>query len=285
MNWDDYRLILALHRNRTLRATAKALGVNHSTVSRRLMALDQDVFEKTPRGYAITIKGQAALKAAETMEQASLAAERKSRAGPNQVTGHVTLSIPQAIGQFLLLEDFAIFGRTYPQIKLTIKTSYAFADLDRSEADIVIRATQSPPDHLVGRRLFPFYVAQYCAPDYLETTPPEQRRWITLGDGDARPAWIDASSVPEAEVSMAMDDATMRHRAALAGHGMISGACYMDDPNPGLVRLPGSKPQPRQDIWVLTHPDLKDTPRIKLLMSFLIKAIVDKRALIEGQEP
>lgn len=285
MIWDDYRLILALHRQGTLRATARALGVNHSTVSRRLAALSSDIFEKTSDGYRLIGKGLAALEAAKLMEGAILEAERKARAGPDQISGHVTLSIPQAFGQFLLLDDFAVFRKTHPAIKLTIKTSYAFADLDRSEADIVIRSTDNPPDHLVGRRLFPYYVAHYAAPDYLAMTPPEDRVWITLSDGDQRPDWIDRSPFPEAKVSMAMDDPTMRHRAALAGHGMISGACYMDDPNLGLVRLPGTVPRPKQDIWVLTHPDLRETPRIKLVMRFLINALISKRDLIEGKRP
>lgn len=285
MIWDDYRLILALHREKSLRAAAKVIGVNHSTLSRRLAALDPDLFEKTPAGYQVTTKGMAALDAAKIMEQAILEAERKARAGPDQISGVVTLSIPQAIGQFLLLDDFAAFGRAHPQIRLNIKTGYAFADLDRSEADIVIRATQNPPDHLVGRRLFPYYIAHYCAPYYLQKTPVEERVWIVPSDVDQRPDWIDASAIPEARVSMAIDDATMRHRAAIAGHGLIRGACYMDDPNPGLVRLPGSLPIPKQDIWVLTHPDLRETPRIKLVMRFLIEAIIAKRDLIEGKQP
>ncbi|MEM9055675.1 MAG: LysR family transcriptional regulator [Pseudomonadota bacterium] len=286
MTWDDYRIILALHREGSLRAAAKSLGVNHSTVSRRLAALDQDIFEKAPAGYRITsVKGHALLEASQAMETAILSAERKARAGSEQVAGHVTLSIPDAFGQFLLLDDFMRFRAVHPDIKLTIKTSYSFADLDRSEADIAVRVTQNPPDHLVGRRLFPYYVAHYAGVDYLENTRPEDRVWITLSDGDKTPDWIARSPFPDAPVSFAMEDATMRHRAAAAGHGMISGACYMDDPNPALMRVPGTVPQPRQDIWVLTHPDLRETPRIKLVMGFLVNAIVAKRDLIEGRQP
>ncbi|MEL7231565.1 MAG: LysR substrate-binding domain-containing protein, partial [Pseudomonadota bacterium] len=145
--------------------------------------------------------------------------------------------------------------------------------------------THSPPDHLVGRRLFPYYIAHYCAPDYLEKTPAHERVWVVPSHADQRPDWIDTSPIPDARISMAIDDATMRHRAAIAGHGMIRGACYMDDPNPSLVRLPGSVPIPKQDIWVLTHPDLRETPRIKLVIRFLIDALISKRDLIEGKRP
>jgi DNA-binding transcriptional LysR family regulator len=285
MTWDDYRLVLALHREGTLRAAAAALGVNHSTVSRRLASLDSDLFDRVSGGYRITTRGKAVVEAAEDMETASLKAERKARAGDQYVSGHVKLSIPDAFGQYLLLEDFAHFLATYPDIKLTVKSTYSFADLDRSEADIVIRATQTPPEHLVGRRLFPYYVAHYCAADYLEATAPLDRIWIASRNGNETPDWIARSPFPNVPMGIAIEDATMRHRMAEAGFGMTSGACYMDDPNPALIRVPGTVPQPLQDIWVLTHPDMHKTPRIQLVMKFLIDAILAKRDLIEGRQP
>lgn len=285
MIWDDYRLILALHREGTLRGAAHALGVNHSTVSRRLASLDPGLFDRVSGGYRVTSRGKVIVEAAEEMEAASLKAERRARAGEQFVSGHVTLSIPDAFGQYLLLDDFAQFRAAYPDIKLTIKSTYSFANLDRSEADIVVRATQSPPEHLVGRRLFPYYVAHYCAIDYLETTSPQDRIWIAARDGDTTPEWISRSPFPNVPMGVAIEDATMRHRMAEAGYGMTSGACYMDDLNPKLMRLPGTVPQPLQDIWVLTHPDLHKTPRIKLVMTFLIDAIMAKQDLIEGRLP
>jgi DNA-binding transcriptional LysR family regulator len=285
MIWDDYRLVLALHRSGTLRAAASALGVNHSTISRRLANLDPGLFDKIPGGYRITARGKPIVEAAEDMEAASLKAERKARAGDRFISGHVTISIPDAFGQYLLLDDFAQFRVTYPDIQLTIKSTYSFADLDRSEADIVLRATHAPPEHLVGRRLFPFYVAHYCAIDYLEATPPQERVWIASSDGDKTPDWVALSPFPNTPMGIAIEDATMRHRMAEAGYGMTSGACYMDDPNPKLMRVPGTVPQPLQDIWVLTHPDLHKTPRIRLVMKFLIDALMAKQDLIEGRLP
>ena len=285
MTWDDYRLVLALHREGTLRAAAQALGVNHSTVSRRLASLAPNLFDRVSGGYRITSHGKAIVEAAQAMEAASLKAERKARAGNQFVSGHVTLSIPDAFGQFLLLEDFAKFRADYPDIQLTIKSTYSFADLDRSEADIVIRATETPPDHLVGRRLFPYYVAHYCGVNYLETVPQEDRIWIIARDLDQADDWLKASPFPTVPIGLVVKDATMRHRMAEAGHGMTGGACYMDDPNPALMRVPGTVPWPLQDIWVLTHPDLRETPRIKVVMRFLIESLLAKRDLIEGRQP
>ena len=283
MTWDDYRLVLTLHRHETLRATAHALGVNHSTISRRLANLEQGLFDKVASGYRITTRGQAIVEAAEHMEAASLKADRRARAGAQFVSGQVTLSIPDAFGQYLLLDDFARFRLQYPDIHLVIKSSYNFANLDRSEADIVVRATKTPPEHLVGRRLVPFYVAHYCSIDYLEKTAPQDRIWIASRKTDVTPESVLRSPFPNAPIGIVIEDATMRHRMAEAGYGMTSGACYMDDRNSALMRVPCTAPQPLQDIWVLTHPDLHKTPRIKLVMKFLIDAIMAKQDLIEGR--
>ena len=66
------------------------------------------------------------------------------------------------------------------------------------------------------------------------------------------------------------------------GVGMGRAACFMGDTNPNLVRLPGSEPILKYDIWVLTHPDLHQQPKVKLLMQFLIDALLNKKGLIEG---
>jgi len=84
---------------------------------------------------------------------------------------------------------------------------------------------------------------------------------------------------------MYIDDLVVLQRAAAAGHGMVRTACYMGDKDPALIRLPGSKAEPHRDLWVLTHPDLKQTPRIRLLMDHLVVALNNKRSLITGLKP
>ncbi len=285
-DWDDYRLILALHRSGSLRGAAKLLGVNHSTVSRRLAALQAGsagiLFEQLASGYRPTEAGAKMVSAAEDMEEIAQRAERQQRAAGSADKGPITLSLPEAIGQFLLLNEIAAFCKLYPDIDLTIISSYGFANLDRSEADIVIRGTGKPPEHLVGRRLFPYALSHYCRRGYLDETPPDARRWLGTAYSWSRDEWKAASPFSAAPTLYTMSDLTMRHKALLAGQGMARTACYMADPEPDLVRLPGAKTVQGQDLWVLTHPDLKDTPRIKTLMRYLCGAIIAKRALIEG---
>lgn len=287
-NWDDYRFILALDRSGTVRAAALLLGVTHSTVSRRLTVINErygkPVFERSAGGYRKTELGSELVEAAQQMEGISFSADRRRKASETELSGPITLSIPDVLGQYLLLDYLSDFCRRYPGIKLSLLSSYSFADLDRSEADVVIRGVVKPSDHLVGRRLFPYALSYYCRRDYLEKTKPADRRWIAAVTPSGIPRWIADSPFPDAPVGIMSDDITLRHKAALRGHGMIRGACYMSDPEPDLIRLPKSPaPFPVADFWVLTHPDLKNTPRIKLLMRFLAAALLENQGLIEGR--
>ena len=289
-NWDDYRFILALDRSGTTRAAASLLGVTHSTVSRRLAVINvrygKPVFERAAGGYRKTELGAELVAAARQIEGISFSADRRRKASETELSGPITLSVPDALGQFLLLDDLVSFCRQYPDIRLSLQSSYRFADLDRSEADVVIRSVATPPEHLVGRRLFPYALSFYCHRDYLDKTASEDRRWITSVPSSGIVTWIADSPYPDVPVGFTSDDITLRHNAVINGHGMIRGACYMSDPAPELIRLPGSPPPtPAADFWVLTHPDLKNTPRIKLLMRFLTAALLDKQALIEGRLP
>ena len=285
-NWDDYRLILALHRGKTLRNAAQKLQMNHSTVSRRLASLNKkygsDIFDLSPKGYRLTSLGEPLLNSAEEIEQCIIRDNRHKRAHQLDLTGEINISIPPAIGQFLLLQELQEFQQKYPQISLNIKTSYQLANLDECEADIVIRVSDQPSDHLVGHRIFPIALSYYASKRYLVKTKVEDYQWITNVGGNVKPIWIENSPYPDAEVSMRIEDLVLRHYAAAQGYGITLGACYIADSIKELHRIDKTQVIPHQDIWVLTHPDLKQIPRIKLLMTFLTATLRAKKALITG---
>lgn len=287
-DWDDFRLILALARSRTLRGAAEGMGLTHTTVSRRLAVLQDargKLFEQTPSGYTPTALGNALIMVAEQMEDLTFVSERHQTALDQTLAGEIRLSLPEAIAQYLLLEDLMEFATRYPEIELRVETSYSFANLDRSEADVVVRGVNEPPDHLVGRRLFPNHITYYANREYLARTPKEDLRWIAPAQDGGWTDWLEQSPFPDAPIALVMDDITARHKALVKGLGLARGACFMADPDPRLVRLSDHSPIPQQNLWVLTHPDLRQTPRIRLLMEFLARAIASKRELILGQRP
>lgn len=285
-DWDNYRIILALKRAGTLRGAAEQLGVNHATISRRLALINKvygsPIFERIAGGYRATPLGQELLGSASQIEQITFSADRLHRTKEIGLSGPITLSLPPTIAQYLLLNELDEFTKLYPDIELSLHTSNRRVDLDRSEADVVIRGDNQPPEHLVGRPLFDYYLSYYANRHYLEHTPRAELRWIAKLNDTVQDQWIKNSPFPEVEIGIRIDDIIMRHQSAVAGFGLTRGACYMAEQEPELVRLPGAKPEPAQQLWVLTHPDLRNTPRIKVLMQFLCDAISAKRPLITG---
>lgn len=289
-DWDDYRFILALARQKTLRGAAKALGVNHSTVSRKLSWLNQsagkDLFEKTPLGYQVTPSGQQWLNTAESIEELTLSAERKLRAlTDTTLSGKVSLSLSNPIAEYILPEAFTAYHQEFPNIELCIDATEAVVDLDRSEADVVVRSAKNPPEHLVGRRLFPYYVCYYADRDYFHTTSENDYTWVGSEKDAMYPQWVEQSPYPKAPVLTRTTGYHMRYLALCAGMGLARGACFMADQNPKLMRLPGATPFPTLDFWVLTHPDLRHSPRIRAVMAYLTEAMRAKQSLIQGKLP
>ena len=284
-NWDDFRLVLALARYGTVRQAGAELGVNHATVSRRLADLTRRmggaVFERISGRYEVTVLGAPLLEAAERMEAACLEGERRLRAVSPDMAGPVTVSLPDAIARVVLLEELTNFAQAHRDISLTLKCSYAYADLDRSDADIVVRGAAAPDEHLVGRRLFAYALGYYCARDYLQRTAAPDRRWLVR----RQPApWIAHSPYPDAPIGYVIDDIDLLHEAAARGQGMIRGASYIAETDDRLIRMPSSPIEPFEDLWVLTHPDLRHTPRIKAVMGLITNALLKARPLIEHGE-
>ena len=289
-DWDDYRFILALERSGSVRGAAELLGVNHSTVSRKLSWLNHKhvtpLFERIPNGYQITEFGRPWLKAAEEMEFIVLSAERKQRAHKEiGLAGRVSISVSIPIAEYLLSERLASFAQVYPNIELCIDASELNVDLDKSEADVVIRTTNNPPEHLVGRRLFPYAVSYYGHKDYLAETAMEDYVWIGPQDDDMFPDWVKQSPYPHAPIAVRTTGYHMRFLALTSKMGIARAACFMADSNPNLVRLQKDNYFFTLDYWILTHPDLRDSPRIRAVMAFLTDALNDKKALIMGECP
>lgn len=285
-DWDDFRLMLALARSGSMRGAADALGITHTTVSRRLAALEQrrgKLFEKHGSGHQPTPLGEQLLEIASEMERLSERGIRQQKAAGGDLAGPVTLSLPEPVAQYLLLGDLFEFARLHPAIELRVETTSRFVDLDKSEADIVVRGALDPPGHLVGRRVFALHVTYYAAREYLARTTAEDLRWIAPVEAGLWPDWLESSPYPSAPIGLAIDDITARHRALVQGLGLGRGACFMADPEPGLVRLSDAPPVRQQDVWVLTHPDLKHVPRVRAVVDFVYAALSSKADLVEGR--
>jgi len=282
-DWDDHRLILALHRHGTLRATGDALGVTHTTIARRLAALNVSepapLFARQGRAYRTTEYGLERVAIAENIETLDFAATRLQKRADGDLSGPLSLSIPQAVMRYLLMGAIEQFTQTHPNVDLMVVGTDRLADLDRGEADVVIRGHGSPPDHLVGRQICTVGISYYAHREYLERTDPKSRQWLVASTPCA---WIADSPLPDCPAGLVIHDIESRFLALEHGLGLSRAACFMADPHPDLIRLDKMPSLPLYGLWVLTHPDLKRSPKVKALMQIMTQSLVDQREVIIG---
>ncbi len=281
-SWDDYRILLAIKRNPSLRAAASSLQLNHATLGRRIDRINAaspcPIFEKQAQGLSITPYGQQLLDTANLIESTIDKSERSYQLD-SPIAGDISLSIPAAIYEYLLFEEIQQFNADNPSLNLTINTGYNFANLQQREADIVVRVAKDPGDSLVGHRISPISLGYYASPGYLETTPSQRYSWITSPDMTFVRMVLKRSPFPEAPISLKIDDLVIRHKAAAQGQGMIIGAKYIAANMQGLEPI-SDVFFPYADIWVLTHSELRDVPRIKHCMQFLLRCLRSKSTAI-----
>ena len=291
-NWDDLRVFLAMGEAKTLRAAATALGVSHSTLLRRLEALERTVgaalFHRHSRGVTVTAEGRDLLTSLRRADDAIHDGMRKVAGKDARLQGPVRLSLPDFLAFYCLLTPLRAFQKAHPAIDLEIDISYATADLARREADIAVRMTyldEDPPEGLVGRKILQSYATAYATPDYLArhdlSDPAGGAAWLGWKAGSSN-EWTADTPYPHLPVRGAYNHAELQHHAALAEHGVAYMPTLIGDTDPRLVRLPGMTAKPARDIWILTHADLRDTARMRVLRDFISAALKDGAAAITG---
>jgi DNA-binding transcriptional LysR family regulator len=292
MDWDDLHLVLAVFREGTLSGAARRLGVTHSTVFRRLGAIEDKIgarlFERFRDGYAPTPAGETAAASAVRLEDEVLTLERKLSGQDLRPFGTVRIATTDTLGA-ILMRHLPAMRALHPEIRLEIAISNAMANLTRREAEIAIRPTPEPPEILVGRRVADIAHAIYGSQAYLSHRKEKDlsvHDWIGLDDSLASTViarWMH-ENLRAVNFACSVNALPALRDAALAGLGLAVLPCYAGDVAPGLRRLtPKVLPELRSALWLLTHADLKRTARIRAVMDFLAKAFASERGLLEGR--
>lgn len=292
MNWNDLPVFLALARSGSVRSAAVRLSISHSTVVRRIEALEAALgvrlFERSPQGYTLTQVGEAMLNYAENVENDVHNLELKILGQDAKLSGNIRVTVADALVQFLIAPDLQEFKLAYPDIDLDITTSYDVADLSKREADVAIRFMANPPEHLVGHRLPDLNICYYASHEYLEqhdlNADPPTANWIGMNEIVTFPTtqWLKDSPYPHIPVRWSMP-MLLQQTAAQAGFGIVMLPCYRGDQDAALQRIPPGKVIQGKPGWVLTLDELRMTERVKVFVSFIAKAIWKYADLLEGR--
>jgi DNA-binding transcriptional LysR family regulator len=290
--WDDLLHVLAVGRLGSLSAAARHLGVNHSTVFRRIAGIEARLqvrlFDRQPRGQFPTAAGEAMIAAAEQMEAAVIALERELAGTDLRPSGTVRLAASPTLLP-VLTGVLKQFQADYPDIRVELVTGVERLNLSRREADIALRATNQPDDQLVGRKLsrigFAVHGAGRHRPGANVASLAQDHAWIGLDDGLSHIAawrWL-AHHVPPQNVRLTVASLDALLACAAAGMGLALLPCYMAEGVPGLVRMSPPLPEVTTDLWLLVHEDLRHATRVRALINALTEGLGAMRPLFEGQ--
>ena len=172
MDWNQFQYFLRVADLGNLNAAARELGVNHSTVFRRINNLENRLnvrlFERTRKGYTLTEAGEEILSTVQQIEDQMFDIQRKLQGKDIRLSGNLKISTTDTIGYYWLPSYIKDFKNQYPEILIDLDIQIRFTNLTKREADIVIPAVNMQPDFMVGKKLAPIYFRLYASITYIE---------------------------------------------------------------------------------------------------------------------
>lgn len=279
--WDDLRIFLAILRGRSINAAAKLLGSSRSTVSRRLQAmedqLDIKLFMRNPEGFVLTEVGEAMVARAERVESEILSMEREVFGRDASLSGPIRISMFPHVAQTLAMPYIAEFAAMYPDIEIEIDASFEKADLSRRSADIAIRFQQEPEEHLIGHRLPDFARAIYATQEYIDNHtfvgPETNAEWVGWSTKENVAFWNRETPFSHCKIHHVVTEPMAHLQAVKCGLGFSDLMCFIADKENDLVRIPEQGPLRTNPAWIVNHPDLVSTERVRVCVRFLHEAL------------
>jgi DNA-binding transcriptional LysR family regulator len=275
-----------------VRAAALHLGVNHSTVLRRVAQLEErlgaHMFEKLPSGYRLTEAGEEVLDLANQMEASSRQLETRIFGRDQRVRGLLRVTLTPPLATHLLMPDFADFARLHPDIEMEILSSGELANLTNREADAAIRVVYDRttlPLNLHGVKGPELFGGVYISRDRLAawragSTDPV--KWIVISMHGI-PDWASQGEVRTTGVLFRTTEAEAQIVAVRQGIGMTTLPCFIGDADPLLVRAPGTDLHMYGTVWLLTQRDTRKTKRVRLFTEFMSRRLAAYAPLLAGQ--
>ncbi|WP_086998984.1 LysR family transcriptional regulator [Rhizobium sullae] len=298
-DWNELRLVLAVHRTGSLTAAASVLSIDHSTVFRRLNALEKRLgvrlFERLPGGsYQVTQAGERMAAAAERMEDETLALDRDIAGRDHQLSGKLRVTSSETLAYSMLTRHLAAFRQVHPGIVVELLIDNRVLSLSRREADIALRPVRPREGDLWGRKLADVGWMLYASPMVLEAIGGPLTRaadavrhpligWEEYVAGIAAADWLGRHA-PAAAFVYRTSSLVNQLVAAKAGIGVALLPCYLGDSHLELVRaLADPIAELAGELWIVTHTDLKGTARVRAFFDIVGEGLIRERAVFEGK--
>lgn len=298
LDWTALRDFLSVVESGSLSAAAKRLRVSQPTVSRRIAALEAALnarlFNRTPRGLELTDAGETILRHTQSMEREALSAERAVTGSDTGLDGTVRVSMTGGLGVEWLTAELAAFRKRYEGIRLEVVIDNAPVNLLRREADIAVRLFRPEQADLIARRVGRNVVGLFANTEYLDARGRPQTVADLAGHdivgfdeafaqmGQAR--WLE-SNVGQEQIALRSNSLLAQLAAVRAGIGIGAVSCLIGRRDPRLERVIPNLDVIEQEIWLVTHGDLRRSARIRAAFDYLAEVIIAHRDELADQTP
>lgn len=293
MDWDDVKFFLAVYRARTSAGAARALGVQHSTVGRRLAALEQvlgaRLFLRDHSGFIPTDAAEAIVEIAEDMERGAAGIVRALDGRDTKIEGKVRLTCSDAFAGYLFSHLHRLRD-VHPLLHVEILAGNTIFDIQKGQADIAVRMVPTKQPDLICRKLVKASWSLYASDSYLsqhgEPMSPKNlfgHQVIGFDEslaGSPGARWL-AEHSEDAYVPLRANSIGAVVEAADAGAGLAMMPCFLADGKPHLRRLFADLAE-RRAIWLAFREDVAKIARVRTVIDFVVATIVSDRALFEG---
>lgn len=281
-NWDDLRVFLAVATHGSHARAARSLGVDPTTMGRRIVALEESLetrlLVRTPSGLVPTPAGRALLVRAARVEQEMLASERELRGRDARLEGSVVVTAGDGISALLLAPWLLELRQEHPGLSLDLRSDNATLDMSRREADIAIRLSRPRESSLIAAKVGRLTFGVYGSERYFArrgrprtTADLSTHDWIAWDArlvGAPQSRWL-LRHVPSSRVMFRANTTAVLTAACAIGHGLAVLPKLVGAQDHRLLPiLPRSQP-PTRDVWVVTHSDSRNNARVRATVAWL----------------
>jgi DNA-binding transcriptional LysR family regulator len=285
LDWNDLRYVLSLSRTGRIAGTARKLGVDETTVARRLKSLEAQLgvrlFERHAGVLRPTDSGQIVIRKAERIELDVDAVKDGVTSADSVAAGKVRLTAVPLVMNHILIPALPALLRLHPRLQIELVADPRNLNVTKREADIAVRMARPDKEyraiaHRVGR-------IDYAV--YGTSTTRRPLPWVTH-DADLsnlpQVRWMAKTmeADPRAEISVVVNDSELALTAVRAGLGRSLLPCRVGDTVPGLCRLGDAKPVLSRDMWVIVHPDLKHLARVRAVIAWCERLFSEQPAKV-----
>lgn len=294
MNWDDLRYALAVAELGSLSAAANSLGVNASTVLRRIAALEESVgtrlFERDRTGYRVTQEGNALILSLRPVQERIAGITRSFIPDDAGADACVRMAAPAALSGALIVPRLGQFRALNPGLSVHLLTTTGAVPEKLGMLDLALSYGLPIAGDMVVRKLADVGYGLYGSPDLLSRRKNTKQDDFTdlpfvdfvSSDPLLAPAqWVQKAGLKPQTV-MRSDDANSRFSAVLSNVGIAVLPCFLADQVPGITRITGPDIVGRVELWLATHKETRHVSRMRVLVDFLVKLTRDRRQRLSG---